>query len=52
MAMYDEPQVEEYTPTEGDWLEYMEWISFVEGGYVETLQMGFLSVTELPDYEG
>lgn len=48
----DFQQIEEFTPSEGDWLEYMEWASFIEGGYIEVLQMGFLSVTEAPDYEG
>jgi len=47
----DFQQAEEFVPTEGDWLEYMEWVSFIEGDYIEVLQMGFLSVTEAPDYE-
>ncbi len=49
--MFDKQQIEEYTPTEGDWLEYMEWVDFVEGAYKEVLQLGFPSVTETPDYE-
>lgn len=49
--MHDDRQIEEYTPTEGDWLEYMEWVRFVEGGYIDTLQLGFPSVSEAPDYD-
>lgn len=49
--MFDKQQIEEYTPTEGDWLEYMEWVDFVEGVYKEVLQLGFPSVTEAPNYE-
>lgn len=51
VQMFDKQQIEEYTPTEGDWLEYMEWVDFVEGAYKEVLQLGFPSVTETPDYE-